>query len=91
MSINSEELIIDAGVAIAHWKQHSDSPCFLAVEDGSVVAENIKVMPKHHPDCLSITKFRQQAGFSSVEWHSIGTALFILYTKELACQAHQKP
>lgn len=88
--MTSEDLIMLAEKAILHWTDHHSSPCFLSIQNGTVVAASTKDMTQKCPNCLILTPFSQCFGFSNARWHSIGTALFNLYTKEVACQARQK-
>lgn len=88
--MNSEQLIIRAGKAIELYRQHHDNTCYLEVANGIVLALPLSKASTKPNQTLTISPFQQSHGCTSSKWNSIGTSLFNKYTKEIACQAHQK-
>jgi len=88
--MNSTELHILAGEAIALWQRDHRGPCWVSYENGNVFCSKITTGAKYSNDPLCISKFEVERGMTQGRWTSIGNALHNQYTKELACQAHQK-
>lgn len=89
--MNSEIINTLAADAITVWASNHNQPCRLYVDEGLVKAR--KPTDRDYVDfrCLIITRFAQNAGLTSAAWKVVGSELFNLYTKEVACQAHPKP
>jgi len=89
--MNTEILISQAAEAIKMFKIDHDCVCCLTVKNGFVAGvPSSKVIPSH-PRSLRIERFELTRGLTSARWHAIGRDLFVLYTKEKQCLAHQKP
>lgn len=88
--MNSEQMKTLAAEAITEWARHHNGSCVLSVEGGLVVCKEPTDHDRRYGRTLIITRFAQNAGLTSAAWNIVGTELFNQYTKELACQAHQK-
>lgn len=88
--MNSEQMKILAGDAIAEWLRHHGTPCTLDIANGLVIARKVTDADRLHRRSLIIPRFALKAGLTSSGWDTVGTALHNLYYKEKACQAHQK-
>lgn len=89
--MNSTELYILAGEAIAGWIREHNDACVLGIQDGNVICTKPPVANNLRNDPLYISKFEISRGMKQDRWTTIGTALHNLYCRELACQEHQKP
>lgn len=89
--MNSEIMMALAANAIEEFGQHNDSACVLYIRDGLVCCCSTREATFKSPTCLIFSRLNQKVGLTSAGWDCVSTALFNLYTKELACQARQKP
>ena len=89
--MNSEQIKTDAANAIALFNKTHTTTAYLYWKDGQVVVLDSQHAPLKVPEALKITPWQQDNGLTASQWTSVGNELFNLYTRELACQAHQKP
>jgi len=71
-----EYFICQASVAIAKFRRHNDSTCFLGIVDGDVVAKRQAYFVVRPPDCLILTQSQQQNGLTEAQWTRVGYSLF---------------
>jgi len=89
--MNTEILIGQAAEAIKMFNIDHEGTCYLTVKDGFVTGIPRAELTKVHPTALIVERYDLRRGFTPARWHAIGRELFILYTKEKQCQAHQRP
>lgn len=89
--MNSEQLICQAGTAIAEFIKHYNTSCLLYIKYGNVCCKSIPLYPKICESRLLITQWEAINGLTKNAWDCIGTELLNQYNKEKLCQAHQKP
>lgn len=90
-TMNSEQLICQAGTAIAVWEKYHNTGCRLYIRDGRVYAKSDENSAKPGDPELYIGICNIKHGLSVPQWNILGSALLNLYNKEVACQARQKP
>jgi len=88
--MNSETLIIEAGSAIYDFALDHAERCYLYIKDGHVVCCGRQDLPHEVPNGLSLPRIQQISGLTTAQWNIVGSELFNLYTKEIACHPHQK-
>ncbi|HDZ38840.1 MAG TPA: hypothetical protein ENH62_11220 [Marinobacter sp.] len=79
-----------AGRAIDLWKIDHNEPCMLTLFKENVIAFPLPKIKQHSYAPLLITRFELANGLNNCRWQSIGNTLFADYSKEIACQTHQK-
>jgi len=89
--MNSTTLISQAGYAIDMFKIDCSGTLCLCIKSGFVRAVPAGEASQRTPSCLKLTRFEQIRGLTISRWHTIGSALLNLYTKEKECQQPQKP
>ncbi len=88
--MNSTQLSIAAGEALAEYGQTHNEACVLSQNGGIVRCSPVFEGGPQKYDSLWISHYELKNGMKNARWNSIGTALLNLYTKELSCQAHRK-
>lgn len=88
--MNSFEFQIAAARAIEDFAKHHNTSCFVYIRDGIVFCCPTREAITKSPTILIFSRLQQKIGLTSAGWTIVGNALFNQYTKELACQAHQK-
>lgn len=89
--MNTEILIAQAAEAIKMFKIDHDGVCVLTIKRGFVTGVTLAEVGHQHLKTLKIERYELKRGLTAARWHAIGRELFILYTKEQQCLAHQKP
>lgn len=89
--MNIEQLICQAGVAIAKYSKTQNTSCGLFIRNGKVICLPRHQLPQKLSDRLYLTHWQIVNGLKSEWWTLIGKELLKLYNKEIACQLHQKP
>jgi len=80
--MNPEQLIAEAGDAIAKWRRHHNTGCWLYIKAGHPKCKKSPYIGAKLGPGLYLTRWRVVNGLTSSQWHSVGTALFNLYIKE---------
>lgn len=88
--MNSTELHIIAGKAVAEWGQTNREGCVVTMDGETIICCKIPTGRKIAKNALLITSHEVANGMKSDRWNAIGTELMNLYNKEIECQKLRK-
>lgn len=91
MSVNPEDLLNKAYVAIGHWQASHEGTCYLTVIDGKVVA----VSPVNYDGnvCAAgiVHRRDQHEGLTLAGWRRLRNHLIYEFERDKRCHNHRKP
>ncbi len=80
--MNKEDLILEAGRVLQHFRSMSCTTCVLSIENGVVRSNKLEKLTQIPERCLVISPWLQDNGLTAKHWSRIGSALFEQLSRE---------